>query len=108
MFKGADALGLMQSRAGVTAASLVNLKEALALVMSEDANADPSPGDDQVTAYDCQRICPAPPVTLVHRMVIDVSASLLKHACLLKPACFVRRYGRVSSKLPASDPAGMF
>lgn len=55
MFKGAEALGLMQSRAGVTAESLVDLKEALALVLSEGANADPFPGDDQVTVYGCQR-----------------------------------------------------
>lgn len=49
MFKGAEALGLMQSRAGVTPESLVDLKEALALVLSEGANADPLPGDEQVT-----------------------------------------------------------
>ncbi|CAN0502629.1 unnamed protein product, partial [Ectocarpus sp. 12 AP-2014] len=41
VFKGAEALGLMQSRAGVTSESLVYLKEALKMVMSEDGNADP-------------------------------------------------------------------
>lgn len=41
MFKGTEALGLMQSRAGVTSESLVLLKEALNLVMNEHANADP-------------------------------------------------------------------
>ena len=48
VFKGAEALGLMQSRAGVTPESLVDLKEALALVLNEGANADPLPGDEQV------------------------------------------------------------
>lgn len=41
MFKGTEALGLMQSRAGVTSESLVVLKQALNLVMNEDGNADP-------------------------------------------------------------------
>lgn len=49
VFKGAEALGLMQSRAGVTLESLVDLKEALGLVLSEGANADPLPGDEQVS-----------------------------------------------------------
>lgn len=49
VFKGAEALGLMQSRAGVTPESLVDLKEALGLVLSEGANADPLPGDEQVS-----------------------------------------------------------
>lgn len=39
----------MQSRAGVTSESLVYLKEALALVMSEDAGADPYARDQEVT-----------------------------------------------------------
>ena len=37
VFKGTEALGLMQSRAGVTAESLVELKEALNLVRNESA-----------------------------------------------------------------------
>ncbi|CAM9384847.1 unnamed protein product [Ectocarpus fasciculatus] len=41
VYKGAEALGLMQSRAGVTSESLVYLKEALKMVISEDGNADP-------------------------------------------------------------------
>lgn len=40
VFKGTEALGLMQSRAGVTAESLVDLKEALKLVTSENAGGD--------------------------------------------------------------------
>ena len=56
MFKGAEALGLMQSRAGVTPESLADLKEALALVLSEGANADPLPGDEHVSLH----LTPAP------------------------------------------------
>ncbi|CAM9541114.1 unnamed protein product [Ectocarpus sp. 6 AP-2014] len=41
VYKGAEALGLMQSRAGVTSESLVYLKEALKMVINEDGNADP-------------------------------------------------------------------
>lgn len=41
VFKGTEALGLMQSRAGVTSESLVHLREALSLVVNEDSNADP-------------------------------------------------------------------
>lgn len=41
VFKGTEALGLMQSRAGVTSESLVLLKQALNLVVNEDGNADP-------------------------------------------------------------------
>lgn len=41
IFKGTEALGLMQSRAGVTAESLVELREALKLVMDDNAGGDP-------------------------------------------------------------------
>eukprot|EP00752_Nemacystus_decipiens_P006081 g5489.t1 len=41
VFKGTEALGLMQSRAGVTAESLVELKEALNLVTQESAAGEP-------------------------------------------------------------------
>ncbi|CAM9453258.1 unnamed protein product [Scytosiphon promiscuus] len=41
VFKGTEALGLMQSRAGVTSESLVHLREALSMVVNENASADP-------------------------------------------------------------------
>lgn len=41
VFKGAEALGLMQSRAGVTSESLAHLREALSLVVNENAASDP-------------------------------------------------------------------
>eukprot|EP00903_Cladosiphon_okamuranus_P014456 g13412.t1 len=41
VFKGTEALGLMQSRAGVTAESLEELKEALKLVVNESAGGEP-------------------------------------------------------------------
>lgn len=50
MFRGTEALGLIQSRAGVTLESLVQLKEALNLVVNEEPRSDPYTRDDQVTA----------------------------------------------------------
>lgn len=51
VFKGTEALGLMQSRAGVTAESLVDLKEALKLVMNESAAGEAyAAGEVQVNA----------------------------------------------------------
>lgn len=52
MFKGTEALGLMQSRAGVTAESLVELKEALKAVTNENANGDPYTAEEvEVNAH---------------------------------------------------------
>lgn len=52
MFKGTEALGLMQSRAGVTAESLVEIKEALKLVMNESAGGESYAAEEvQVNAH---------------------------------------------------------
>lgn len=55
IYRGEEALGLMQSRAGVTAESLVQLKQALDTIMS-----DPAGGGDEVRQASVM-VCCLPP-----------------------------------------------
>lgn len=48
MFNGTEALGLMQSRAGVTPESLAHLKQALNSVVNEEPDVDPLANDQEV------------------------------------------------------------